>query len=220
MIEVEMPSRYDASQVEAKWYERWERAGLFKESPEPGKVPYTITIPPPNVTGSLHMGHALCYPLQDLLGRYYRMQGRDVLIVPGQDHAGISTQVVVNKKLKAEGTSAVEIGREAFVEKVWEWRHESGDTILRQFRELGCAFDWERSRFTLDEHYANAVLKVFVDWFERGIIYRGKRVVNWDCVLQTSVSDIEVERRTVKGHLYHIRYPFVDGSGEVVIATT
>jgi len=220
MIEVEMPSRYDASVVEAKWYERWERAGLFKESSQPGKPPYTITIPPPNVTGSLHMGHALCYPLQDLLGRYYRMQGRDVLIVPGQDHAGISTQVVVNKKLKAEGTSAVEIGRDAFVEKVWEWRHESGDTILRQFRELGCAFDWDRGRFTLDERYANAVLKVFIDWFDRGIIYRGKRVVNWDCVLQTSVSDIEVERKTVKGHLYHIRYPFVDGSGEVVIATT
>lgn len=217
---MEMPTRYDASSTEQKWYGRWEQAGLFKPSNEPGKPTYCITIPPPNITGSLHMGHALCYPLQDLLGRYRRLRGDSVLILPGQDHAGIATQSVVDKQLRKEGTSAAQIGREAFVKRTWEWRKESGDTILRQLRALGCAFDWERTRFTLDEKYAEAVLKVFIDWFERGLIFRGMRVVNWDPKLLTSVSDIETLRETRRGKLYHIRYPFKDGSGEIVIATT
>jgi valyl-tRNA synthetase len=186
-----MPTRYDASQTEAKWYEAWESAGLFKPDPDPGKPVYSITIPPPNITGSLHMGHALCYPIQDLLGRYRRLRGDSVLILPGQDHAGIATQSVVEKQLRKEGSSGAQIGREAFVKRVWEWRKESGDTILHQLRRLGCAFDWSRQRFTLDEKYHDAVLKVFIDWFDRGLIFRGKRVVNWDPVLQTSVSDIE-----------------------------
>ena len=214
----DFPSRYDASTTEAKWYARWEEAGLFQPYGDGPK--YTITIPPPNITGSLHMGHALCYPLQDTLGRYRRLRGDSVLIVPGQDHAGIATQSVVDKMLRKEGTSAAAIGREAFERRVWEWRAESGGTILRQLRALGCAFDWTQERFTLDEGYANAVLKVFVDWAKRGLIFRGKRVVNWDPKLQTSVSDIETLRETRKGKLYHVRYPFADGSGEVVIATT
>jgi valyl-tRNA synthetase len=166
------------------------------------------------------MGHALCYPLQDLLGRYRRLRGDSVLILPGQDHAGIATQSVVDKQLRKEGSSAAQIGRDAFVERVWSWRKESGDTIISQLRALGCAFDWSRIRFTLDDQYAEAVLQVFIDWFERGLIFRGKRVVNWDPKLQTSVSDIETIRENRKGKLYHIRYPFKDGSGEIVIATT
>lgn len=220
MQQSELSPRYDASLVESKWYQAWEEAGLFQPQPEAGKPIFSVTIPPPNITGSLHMGHALCYPIQDLLGRYKRLRGFNVLILPGQDHAGIATQGVVTKQLKKEGLSPAQMGREKFVERVWEWRKESGDTILHQFRSLGCAFDWSRSRFTLDDAYAKAVLKVFVDWFDQGLIYRGKRVVNWDPALRTSVSDIEVERRTIRGKLYHIRYPFEDGSGYVTIATT
>lgn len=218
--ETQLASKYDASQVEQKWYAAWEAAGLFKPEANPDRPTFTITIPPPNITGSLHMGHALCYPIQDLVGRYQRLRGKSVLVLPGQDHAGIATQSVVIKKLKAEGINPLEIGREKFVEHVWAWRKESGDTIINQFRRLGLAFDWDRLQFTLDEHYANAVLKVFIDWFERGLIYRGLRVVNWDPILKTSVSDIETERKVVKGELYHIRYPFADGSGDVIIATT
>jgi valyl-tRNA synthetase len=215
-----MPTRYDASLVEKKWYRRWEEAGLFSPDSDSTKPVFCITIPPPNITGSLHMGHALCYPLQDCLGRYRRLLGDRVLILPGQDHAGIATQSVVDKQLRKEGLSAAKLGREKFIDRVWEWRAESGDTILRQFREFGCAFDWTRSRFTLDEAYASAVLKVFINWFERGLIFRGKRVVNWDPKLKTSVSDIETLRQVSRGKLYHIRYPFADGSGFVTIATT
>lgn len=214
-----LESRYDASGVEQNWYSRWEDAGLFQ--PSGGDRPqYVITIPPPNITGALHMGHVLCYSIQDLLGRYKRLTGHSVLILPGQDHAGIATQSVVDKLLRKEGTSASQVGREKFLERAWDWRRESGDTIISQFRRLGHAFDWSRSRFTLDDEYVLAVQKVFVDWFDRGIIYRGKRVVNWDPVLKTSVSDIETERKNIKGKLYYIAYPFADGSGSVTIATT
>ena len=219
-MDSEMSTRYDASVVEAKWYKAWEEAGLFQPDPAPSKPRYTITIPPPNITGSLHMGHALCYPLQDAYGRFARLKGKSVLVLPGQDHAGIATQSVVEKNLRKEGLSGAQLGRDKFVERVWEWRKESGDTILHQLRTLGCAFDWTRLRFTLDEKYHDAVLRVFIDWFNRGLIYRGKRVVNWDPVLKTSVSDIETERKTVRGKLYYIRYPFSDGSGQVIIATT
>ena len=215
-----LASKYDVSLVEDKWYARWMDAGVFRPSETGGKPIYSITIPPPNITGSLHMGHSLCYPIQDLVGRYKRLRGFNVLILPGQDHAGIATQSVVDKQLKKQGLSASQLGREKFVEKVWEWRAESGSTILSQFKQLGCGFDWTRERFTLDDQYVNAVLTVFIDWFKRGLIYRGKRVVNWDPVLQTSVSDIETERKMVRGKLYHVRYRFEDGGGEVVIATT
>jgi valyl-tRNA synthetase len=219
-METALSTRYDASMVESDWYAKWDAAGLFKPDPDPGKPRFSITIPPPNITGSLHMGHALCYGLQDLIGRFKRQRGYSVLILPGQDHAGIATQSVVTKQLKKKGTSPHELGREKFVERVWEWREESGDTILRQFRSLGCAFDWSRQRFTLDPKYAETVLRVFVDWFDRGLIYKGLRVVNWDPVLKTSVSDIETERRLVKGKLYHVRYPYKDQSGYLTIATT
>lgn len=211
---------YNALDAEPRWYAAWEAAGLFQPDSDESKPAYSITIPPPNITGSLHMGHALCYGLQDLFGRYKRMTGHRVMILPGQDHAGIATQTVVSKQLKKDGIQPSALGREKFVEKVWEWRKESGDTILSQFRKLGCAFDWSRQRFTLDDDYAEAVLKVFIEWFERGLIYKGLRVVNWDPVLKTSISDIETERQVIKGKLYHVRYPFADGSGEIVIATT
>ncbi|MBS1703013.1 MAG: valine--tRNA ligase [Armatimonadetes bacterium] len=220
MEQMEFPPRYEATNVESKWYAAWDKANLFAPSPDTTKKPYCITIPPPNITGSLHMGHALCYPLQDVLGRYQRLLGKRVLILPGQDHAGIATQSVVEKQLRKEGSSGAQLGREKFVERVWQWREESGSTILNQFKALGCAFDWSRLRFTLDEHYAQTVLHVFVDWYNEGFIYRGKRVVNWDPKLKTSVSDIETLREVRKGHLYHIRYDFVDGSGSIVIATT
>lgn len=220
MLDQDYPTRYDASLTEQKWYAAWEQAGLFQPVEGSAKEPFVITIPPPNITGSLHMGHALCYSIQDLVGRYQRLRGRNVLVLPGQDHAGIATQSVVLKQLKKEGANPLEMGRDAFVERVWEWRKESGDTIIKQFRRLGHAFDWSRLRFTLDDDYAEAVLRVFIDWFDRGLIYRGLRVVNWDPVLKTSVSDIETERKIVKGKLYYIRYPFADGSGEIVIATT
>lgn len=213
-------TRYDASLIEGKWYSAWEGAGLFAPSETSDKPRYSITIPPPNITGSLHMGHALCYPIQDVLGRFERLRGRNVLILPGQDHAGIATQSVVEKQLKKEGSSGAQIGREKFIERAWEWRKESGDTIIHQFRALGLAFDWSRLRFTLDDQYAETVLKVFIDWYRKGHIYRGKRVVNWDPKLKTSVSDIETFRDVRKGSLYHIRYEFADGSGSVVIATT
>lgn len=215
-----LATRYDASVTEQKWYDRWEQALLFQPSSDLDKPVYTITIPPPNITGSLHMGHALCYPIQDLLGRYNRMLGKAVLVLPGQDHAGIATQSVVDRQLRKQGASAAQIGRDKFVERVWEWRKESGDTILQQLRTLGCAFDWSRERFTLDDKYAEAVLTVFIDWYKRGLIFRGKRVVNWDPKLQTSVSDIETLRDVRRGKLYHIRYPYTDGSGDIVIATT
>lgn len=220
MNNLEMVSRYEANSCESKWYAAWESAGLFKADPNSSATRFTITIPPPNITGSLHMGHALCYPIQDVVGRFKRLQGYDVLIVPGQDHAGIATQSVVTKQLAAQGVKASEIGREKFLEYAWNWRAESGGTILSQFRSLGCAFDWDHERFTLDEGYVEAVLTVFIDWFRKGLIYRGKRIVNWDPVLKTSVSDIETERKTINGKLYHVRYPFKDGSGHVVVATT
>lgn len=215
---MEQKTGYDATSVESSWYQRWREADAF--SPKGGTESYVITIPPPNITGSLHMGHALCYSIQDLLGRYQRMRGKSVLILPGQDHAGIAAQSVVLKNLKKQGVNPFSLSRDEFVAKVWEWRQESGDTILKQFESLGCAFDWSRTRFTLDEAYADAVLKVFVEWFDAGLIYKGLRVVNWDIALKTSVSDIETERKDVAGKLYHIRYPFKDGSGEVIIATT
>lgn len=219
-MENTLSPRYSAPEIESKWYAAWESAGLFQPEDVPQKTPYTITIPPPNITGSLHLGHSLCYPIQDLLARYKRLRGFNVHVIPGQDHAGIATQSVVSKQLIAKGIQPSSLGREAFVEKVWEWRQESGDAILRGFKMLGCGFDWSCLRFTLDDQYVEAVLKVFIDWYRKGLIYRGKRIVNWDPVLLTSVSDIETERKTISGKLYVIRYPYADGSGDIQIATT
>lgn len=220
MTDSKLSTRYDPKLVEERWYQTWEFAGLFRPEYRRSPERFCITIPPPNVTGSLHMGHALCYSIQDVLGRWKRMLGFEVLILPGTDHAGIATQKVVEQQLKEEGKTRFDLGRDLFVQRVWKWKEESGGTILKQFKRLGFAFDWSRERFTMDPAYHDAVLKVFIDWYERGLIYRGKRIVNWDPGLLTSVSDIEVYDEVRAGKLYHFRYPFMDGSGYVVIATT
>jgi valyl-tRNA synthetase len=220
MTDSTLSTRYDPKLVEENWYRTWEFAGLFRPEHRRSERRFCITIPPPNVTGSLHMGHALCYSIQDVLGRWKRMQGFEVLILPGTDHAGIATQKVVESQLREEGKTRFDLGRELFVNRVWKWKEESGGTILKQFKRLGFAFDWSRERFTMDPAYHDAVLKVFIDWFERGLIYRGKRIVNWDPGLKTSLSDIEVYDEVRRGKLYHFKYPFADGSGHIVIATT
>ena len=220
----ELSTRYEPQQVESRWYAFWEERGYFKpesdRDPNTRKPPYCITIPPPNVTGSLHIGHALCYTIQDVLTRWKRMQGYDVLCLPGTDHAGIATQMVVEKALRAEGTSRHELGRERFIERVWEWKRQYGDLIIQQFRRLGFSFEWGRLAFTMDPHYANAVLRTFVDWWENGHIYLGSRVVNWCPSCHTVISDIEVEDREQNGKLYYVRYPFADGDGHITVATT
>ncbi|HJQ25043.1 MAG TPA: valine--tRNA ligase [Blastocatellia bacterium] len=214
----EIAKAYEPHSVEQRWYPLWEERGYFK--PQGDGPIYTITIPPPNVTGSLHIGHALCYTIHDVLLRWKRMQGHRVLCVPGTDHAGIATQNVVEKELRKQGLSRHDIGREAFIERVWEWVREYGGRILFQLRGLGCSFEWGRTRFTMDEGYVNAVMECFVRWWEAGLIYRGKRVINWCPRCSTAISDIEVEHEDRAGKLYHLRYPFKDGSGYVVVATT
>jgi valyl-tRNA synthetase len=214
----DIPKAYEPHSAEEKWYPFWESRGYFK--PEGDGPVYCITIPPPNVTGSLHIGHALCYTIQDVLVRWRRMQGHRTLCVPGTDHAGIATQNVVEKHLRKEGLSRHDLGREKFVERVWQWVHEYGGVILKQLRKLGCSFDWERTRFTMDDAYVAAVMECFVKWWEAGLIYRGKRVINWCPRCLTAISDIEVEHEDRAAKLYHLRYPFKDGSGFVVVATT
>ncbi|MBV8186529.1 MAG: valine--tRNA ligase [Alphaproteobacteria bacterium] len=223
---------YDPKEIEARLYPEWEQSGAFRAHPEPGKPPYCIVIPPPNVTGSLHMGHALDNTLQDILIRWRRMKGDDVLWQPGTDHAGIATQMVVVRNLEQEGIGlAVEgadksdgnkklLTREEFLAKVWEWKAYSGGTITRQLRRLGASCDWSRERFTMDEGLSRAVLKVFVDLYKAGLIYKDNRLVNWDPKMLTAISDLEVESREVKGHLWYFRYP-IEGSDEhIVVATT
>ena len=214
----ELPKAYEPHAVEQKWYPVWLERGYFKPRGEGPR--YSITIPPPNVTGSLHIGHALCYSIQDMLIRWKRMQGYDTLCVPGTDHAGIATQNVLEKELKKEGLTRHDLGREKFLERTWQWVHEYGGVILSQLQRLGCSFDWDRTRFTMDEGYIDAVMECFVRWWEDGLIYRGKRVINWCPRCLTAISDIEVNHEGRAGKLYHIRYPFSDGSGRVVVATT
>ncbi|HEX7044624.1 MAG TPA: valine--tRNA ligase [Burkholderiales bacterium] len=209
---------FEPHRIERRIYEAWERAGYFAPS---GRGPaYCIMIPPPNVTGSLHMGHAFQDTLMDALIRYHRMQGYNTLWQAGTDHAGIATQMVVERQLEQQGQSRRAIGREAFVQRVWEWKARSGNTITQQLRRLGASLDWSRERFTMDEGLSRAVLEVFVRLYEEGLIYRGKRLVNWDPVLHTAVSDLEVVSEEEAGHLWHIRYPLADGSGHLVVATT
>ena len=216
----ELPKAYDPKQVEGKWYAVWKESGVFHAEPDPNKTPYCITIPPPNITGSLHMGHALNNSVLDTMTRWHRMRGFAALCLPGTDHAGIATQNVVERNLAKEGISRHDLGREAFIEKCWEWREQYGTRIYFQFEKLGCSYDWERVRFTMDPSYVDAIMEEFGRWFERGLIYRGMRVVNWDVKFQSAVSDIEVETKEVKGKLYHFRYPYADGSGHITIATT
>jgi valyl-tRNA synthetase len=212
---------YRPKEVEAKHYALWESAGDFAAGQRPEAETYCIVIPPPNVTGSLHMGHALNSTLQDVLIRYQRMRGRDTLWQPGMDHAGIATQMVVERRLEAEGLHRRELGREKFLEKVWQWKEESGGTITRQLRRLGSSCDWSRERFTMDEGLSQAVLKVFVQLHKEGLIYKDKRLVNWDPKLRTAISDLEVQQREVQGHLWHFKYPIEGMKGRfITVATT
>jgi valyl-tRNA synthetase len=213
-----MDKTYDPRAIEQSLYEQWECAGHFRPSGQ-GK-PYCIMLPPPNVTGTLHMGHAFQHTLMDTLIRYHRMGGADTLWQGGTDHAGIATQMVVERQLAADGISRHDLGREMFLEKVWAWKRESGNTITRQMRRLGNSIDWERERFTMDEGLSEAVREVFVRLYDEGLIYRGKRLVNWDPVLHTAVSDLEVVSEEEQGSLWHLRYPLANGSGHLVVATT
>ena len=216
----ELAKAYEPKLVEEKWYAFWKEGGFFHAEPDPNRKPYSITIPPPNITGSLHMGHALNNTILDAMTRWHRMRGFCTLCLPGTDHAGIATQAVVERELAKEGRTRLELGREAFNAKCWEWRERYGTRIYHQFEKLGCSFDWQRVRFTLDDSYVEAIMEEFRSWYERGLIYRGVRVVNWDVKFQSSVSDIEVNMETRPGKLYHLRYPFADGSGHITIATT
>ncbi|KPF86503.1 valine--tRNA ligase [alpha proteobacterium AAP38] len=212
---------FSPAEVEASHYQRWEETGAFAAHVDSNQTPYTIMMPPPNVTGSLHMGHALTFTLQDILIRYQRMRGKDALWQPGTDHAGIATQMVVERNLGKEGISRQDLGREKFLEKVWEWKAESGGTITTQLRRLGASTDWARERFTMDEGLNKAVRKVFVELFRQGLIYRDKRLVNWDPKLHTAISDLEVEQKEVNGNLWHFRYPIDGQEGRyIVVATT
>src|SRR5271155_3523785 len=220
---------YQPGAVEGRIYAAWEEAGAFRAGrPERAKAePYCIVIPPPNVTGSLHMGHALNNTLQDILCRFERMRGRDVLWQPGTDHAGIATQAVVERQLMERQVSSRQIGREAFIRGVWEWKEESGGTITSQLKRLGASCDWSRERFTMDEGLSRAVVKVFVELHRQGLIYKDKRLVNWDPKLLTAISDLEVQQTEVKGSLWYLRYPIEgktfspdDPTSFIVVATT
>jgi valyl-tRNA synthetase len=216
-----LDDRYQPVAVEARRYALWERSGAFASDVDSNKPPYTIMMPPPNVTGSLHMGHALTFTLQDVLVRYQRMRGCDVLWQPGTDHAGIGTEIVVGNQLAAEGKVKAELGRELFVTRVWEWKAQSGGTITRQLRRLGASPDWRRERFTMDPGLAAAVRRAFVELYREGLIYRDKRLVNWDPVMHTVISDLEVDSRETNGSLWHIRYPVRELPDRfIVVATT
>ncbi len=210
---------FDPAVIEAKWYAHWESTGAFRPD-RPHAEPYTIVNPPPNVTGSLHIGHALDNTLQDILIRHARLQGKDALWVVGTDHAGIATQMVVERQLNAQGQKRTDFTRDEFVAKVWEWKAESGGEITGQLRRLGCSMDWENERFTMDEGFSKAVIKVFVELYNQGLLYRDKRLVNWDPGLKTAISDLEVETREINGKFWHFKYPLEDGSGYISVATT
>ena len=214
---------YQPADIEKRIYQEWENAGAFRCG-RPERVnaePYSIVIPPPNVTGSLHMGHALNNTLQDILCRFERMRGKDVLWQPGTDHAGIATQMVVERKLAEEQRDRRQMGRQAFLDEVWKWKTESGGMILNQLKRLGASCDWSRERFTMDEGLSRAVLKVFVELYRRGLIYKDKRLVNWDPRFQSAISDLEVMQVEVKGSLWHLRYPLKDDPSRfIVVATT
>lgn len=215
-----LPSQYDPSTAEAKWQQAWEENHVFKAAPEQPGEPYCVVIPPPNVTGSLHMGHAFESALIDTLVRYHRMIGRNTLWLPGTDHASIAVSTILDRELQSQGKTRQEIGREAYLQRAWQWKEESGGTIVNQLRRLGVSVDWSRQRFTMDEGLSRAVVAAFVQLYNEGLIYRGNYLVNWCPASQSAVSDLEVENREVKGHLWHFRYPLTDDSGFVEVATT
>ncbi|MFD2329777.1 valine--tRNA ligase [Cohnella sp. GCM10020058] len=217
---LELPTTYDPTGAEQKWYDAWLEGGFFKAGLRPDAPKYTIVIPPPNVTGMLHIGHALDLTLQDILIRFKRMQGFDALWVPGTDHAGIATQTKVESTLREEGLSRYDLGREKFLERVWDWKEQYAGSIRKQWSKMGLSLDYSRERFTLDEGLSKAVREVFKRLYDKGLIYRGKRIINWDPAAKTALSDIEVEYKEVNGHLYHLQYPLADGSGHLTVATT
>jgi valyl-tRNA synthetase len=217
---MELAKSFDPQAIERRWYERWEQAGCFDAGLAPDRPSFCIQLPPPNVTGVLHMGHAFNQTIMDALTRHHRMRGFNTLWLPGTDHAGIATQIVVERQLEAQGVSRHDLGRAKFVERVWEWKEQSGSTITQQMRRLGASCDWHREYFTMDPKLSAVVVETFVRLHEQGLIYRGKRLVNWDPKLGTAVSDLEVESEEEDGRLWHIRYPRVDGKGHVVVATT
>src|SRR5512145_1962230 len=224
---MELPKSFEPHEIEGRWYPIWESRGYFGADLASDAPPYFIQLPPPNVTGTLHMGHAFQQTLMDALVRYHRMRGFNTNWVVGTDHAGIATQIVVERQLEAEGKSRHDLGREAFVQRVWQWKQQSGATITRQMRRLGTSANWtyadtEGQRagyFTMDARMSRAVVEVFVRLHEEGLIYRGKRLVNWDPVLGTAVSDLEVDSEEEDGKLWTIRYPLEDGSGSISVAT-
>ena len=217
----ELPKVYEPQQVESSIYEMWMENDCFKANPDPDKKPYSIVMPPPNVTGQLHMGHALDATLQDILTRYKRMQGYSALWLPGTDHAGIATQIKVEEELRVnEGKTRYDLGREKFLERVWAWKEKYGNRIVQQQKKLGVSCDWSRSRFTMDEGCSKAVREAFCEMYEKGLIYKGSRIINWCPHCLTALSDAEVEYTDKPGHLWYIRYPLADGSGDIVVATT
>ena len=224
----ELPKAYDFNEYEEKIYQEWEEQGYFKPTNDPNLPghdpsikPFVIVIPPPNVTGALHLGHPLFVTTQDIMIRYHRMKGEPTLWVPGTDHAGIATQLQVENQLRKEGTTREEIGREAFEERMWEWKEKYGGQITAQLRRLGASCDWTRERFTLDEGLSKAVREAFIQLYEKGLVYQGPRMINWSPGLQTAVSDLEVEYSEEEGRLYYFKYMLADGSGEYLpVATT
>ena len=220
-MSIELPKVYEPQEAEARIYEKWEKAGCFRGHRDPKKKPFTIVMPPPNVTGQLHMGHAMDCALQDILIRFKRMQGYAALWIPGMDHAGIATQIKVEEELRTkEGLTRYDLGRDKFLERVWDWKARFGDRIVKQQKKMGISCDWERARFTMDEGCSKAVRETFCTLYEKGLIYKGSRIINWCPHCVTALSDAEVEYQDKPGHLWHMRYPLTDGSGYLVVATT
>lgn len=218
---MELAKSFEPADIERRWYPVWEASGHFAAGLDTTKSDnFCILLPPPNVTGTLHMGHGFNQAIMDALTRYHRMRGDNTLWQPGTDHAGIATQIVVERQLDAQGISRHDLGREKFLEKVWEWKEYSGNTITRQMRRLGTSPDWGRERFTMDAGLSKIVTETFVRLFREGLIYRGKRLVNWDPKLLTAVSDLEVVSEEEDGSMWEIRYPFAEGDGGLVVATT
>src|SRR6201996_3206646 len=216
----DLAKSFEPAAIEARWAPLWEQAGVYEPTLDPARPSFAIQLPPPNVTGTLHMGHAFNQTIMDSLTRYHRMRGFNTLWVPGTDHAGIATQIVVERQLQDKGTSRKELGRKNFVARVWEWKEESGSTITRQMRRMGDSVSWKHEYFTMDEGLSKTVTETFVRLFDEGLIYRGRRLVHWDPVLKSAVSDLEVDSKEEDGFLWFIRYPVADGSGDLTVATT
>ncbi|MFL6682731.1 MAG: class I tRNA ligase family protein, partial [Burkholderiaceae bacterium] len=216
----ELAKSFEPAAIEARWAPLWEQAGVYEPTLDPARPSFSIQLPPPNVTGTLHMGHAFNQTIMDSLTRYHRMRGFNTLWVPGTDHAGIATQIVVERQLQDKGQSRQDLGRKNFVARVWDWKQESGSTITRQMRRMGDSVSWKHEYFTMDEGLSKTVTETFVRLYDEGLIYRGRRLVHWDPVLKSAVSDLEVDSQEEDGFLWLVRYPLADGSGDLTVATT